>query len=650
MKVFLAFFIFSIIYFFYQPIIAQTIDFNNYTFLKSMGQIPAEIQTSEYKIYQTSIAEFQGKDLPDKSHKSFYLKSKMMLCDLFNSGRVLFGDPVSEYVNKVADEVQKNNSENLKKVKVFVLKSSSVNAFCSPEGYVFINIGLISKLKSEAELAFVICHEISHFNEKDGLKSYLENLNIVKGKGKYFGLRFDDKLDLISQNSRESELKADSLGAVLYLKSRYAPAAMLSSMDMLHYNYLPFREIPFNKSFFNGVNYSIPLSLFLDSVKPISRVEDYRDNDHTHPNIFKRKNQIQKVSESLLKGDLYVISETRFNYIREICQFEKIRLDLSNHAFGDAIYNSYVLLQQRPESFYLKFCIAQALYGLVKYKNADQYSKVARSYTKTEGESQQIHSLLRQMTKKQLNSLALHYTRALRKTNAGDKILDKIESDLIDELVVNCKIDLSFLKKNAGTGNDVDFWFNTFDLTDLESPDVKNKFDAASGKAATDISAAKVERKENMKNTTIFIDTYIDKDNIRDIADLEDYETDKSRLMNAIQSLSINNNKVVSTSLFEIDPADIDKYNIYCLFKEILDEYFLLEKDIILIPLGIPDGDYLNDNYILKRFALIYDQNKWQLFEISTNLTNLSEVTFHKTTFKTINEKHIKTYLINNLN
>ena len=45
------------------------------------------------------------------------------------------------------------------------------NAFSAPGGYVFITRGLLAQLKSEAELAGVLGHEIAHIAEKHALKA-----------------------------------------------------------------------------------------------------------------------------------------------------------------------------------------------------------------------------------------------------------------------------------------------------------------------------------------------------------------------------------------------------------------------------------------------------------------------------------------------
>jgi predicted Zn-dependent protease len=45
-----------------------------------------------------------------------------------------------------------------------IIRSSAINAFATPGGYVYLNQGLINLAENEAELAGVLAHEIAHVN------------------------------------------------------------------------------------------------------------------------------------------------------------------------------------------------------------------------------------------------------------------------------------------------------------------------------------------------------------------------------------------------------------------------------------------------------------------------------------------------------
>src|ERR1035437_3013046 len=52
-----------------------------------------------------------------------------------------------------------------------VLNNNGINAFAAPGGYIFITSGLMGRMRSEAELAGVLGHEIAHVLRKHHLKA-----------------------------------------------------------------------------------------------------------------------------------------------------------------------------------------------------------------------------------------------------------------------------------------------------------------------------------------------------------------------------------------------------------------------------------------------------------------------------------------------
>ncbi|MFN8397443.1 MAG: hypothetical protein U0176_22660 [Bacteroidia bacterium] len=59
-------------------------------------------------------------------------------------------------------------------------------------------------------------------------------------------------------------------------------------------------------------------------------------------------------------------------------------------AYEDAIYNSYLLLQEEPESEFLQKNIARAMYGMIMHKQARKFSDVHTPSTDRGGEIQQM--------------------------------------------------------------------------------------------------------------------------------------------------------------------------------------------------------------------------------------------------------------------
>lgn len=143
---------------------------------------------------------------------------------------------VQKYVNEVGRWVASQSERPNLDWHFGVLESNDVNAFATPGGYVFITKGLLLKMRSEAELAGVLAHEIGHVLKKHHLKAIQKNAQA--------GL-FADALSIAAQNTRnteaftkivgagtelyargldkEDEFEADRIGVVLAARAGYDP-------------------------------------------------------------------------------------------------------------------------------------------------------------------------------------------------------------------------------------------------------------------------------------------------------------------------------------------------------------------------------------------------------------------------------------------
>ena len=137
--------------------------YKDYTPLRSTGTIPSDFTTLSSVKFRADVKEekMNSKNhYVDNTKEEFLLKSNFIIDELLMSGRVLFNDSVTEYVNKVAAMVMANEPDLREKLRFYVLKSSITNAFTTNQGIIFVTLGLISQLENEAQLGFILCHEI----------------------------------------------------------------------------------------------------------------------------------------------------------------------------------------------------------------------------------------------------------------------------------------------------------------------------------------------------------------------------------------------------------------------------------------------------------------------------------------------------------
>jgi predicted Zn-dependent protease len=142
-------------------------------------------------------------------------------------------DNLQRYVNRVGRWLAVQTERPDLPWQFGVLEAPQLNAFAVPGGTIFVTRGLVERMKSEAELAGVLAHEISHVLRKhhlraiqkgaqtalagDALNQALRNQNAqVREKLVSFGSEMYTRgLD------KGDELEADRLGVVIAARAGY---------------------------------------------------------------------------------------------------------------------------------------------------------------------------------------------------------------------------------------------------------------------------------------------------------------------------------------------------------------------------------------------------------------------------------------------
>jgi Zn-dependent protease with chaperone function len=151
----------------------EKIDFNHYQPLKCVGIIPQDflmLSQDKYKADVKNEVKLAKNHHITSDKQDFLLQTNYLIDEILLSGKVLFGDTVTNYVNRVADNVLAGQPELRSKLRFYCLKSSEVNAFTTNQGVIFVTLGLIAQLENEAQLAFILSHEIAHYERHHSMK------------------------------------------------------------------------------------------------------------------------------------------------------------------------------------------------------------------------------------------------------------------------------------------------------------------------------------------------------------------------------------------------------------------------------------------------------------------------------------------------
>ncbi len=429
-------------------------DFDRYERLRATGTLPEDFILSTEEKYQFEMADLGWKEtISEREMKAvFFQKSAYYLNQLLQSGKVLFNDELSAYIQEIADYLLRSRPELRKELRFYVVKSPSANAFASNDGIILINMGLLARLENEAQLAFILSHEISHYIKQHPLDIFMQS-NKPPQNARMFGAETLEQAWVAKNNySREKEEEADRLGLNLYLQSNYDLESVMRVFEILKFAHLPFDDKAFDPRFLETACLKFPKSYFLEKVTPVQDLyASYDESLSSHPSPDTRK-EIMRVmldGRDNIGRNTFLINKESFFKIRQIARFESCYLHLQNHAYESAIYHSYLLLQEYPHSFFLQKVIAQALYGLSRYADEGKFWDVHIDYDEVEGQQQQLYHLLEKLEDEELNLLSLVYTWNLSQANPEDKELRLMVEDLMLAMGKNYVEDISFFLKKT---------------------------------------------------------------------------------------------------------------------------------------------------------------------------------------------------------
>lgn len=129
------------------------------------------------------------------------------------SGAVLDEPALERYLVGVARRLAPPRALEHLNVRVRVIESPALTAFITPDGAIFISMGLLSRLDNEAQLAMVLGHELTHAVNRHHLVEY----RTFKGgvdttAGMPFGLGALGTQAAVTGYSRDLEAEADEQG------------------------------------------------------------------------------------------------------------------------------------------------------------------------------------------------------------------------------------------------------------------------------------------------------------------------------------------------------------------------------------------------------------------------------------------------------
>lgn len=365
-----------------------------------------------------------------KDYQEIYEARFSEVSKLLQSTRTVTDKDVNNYLQTLLKKITDVNPElKAKEVRLLFSRDWWPNAFSMGEGTLVVNAGLMIFLDNEAELVFVICHELAHFyldHSNRAIKKNVETYNSVAfqnelkrlSKQEYgAGQQLDELIKKLEfgnrRHSRENETEADryafmfmkntgfdcnGIKTCLKLLDKVDDSLLNSSIDPeLTFN---FSNYPFKKKWVQKE--STIFSQMSNDDSPLTKKE--RDSLKTHPDCAVRILHLEDSISKARQGQKFIINSTLFGQLKKDFFVEIAEQQFNSNNLSRNLYYSLKMLQRGENTSYAMFAIARGLN--VMYENQKNHKLGIITDKETRGYPADYNILLRMLDRLRLEEIA----------------------------------------------------------------------------------------------------------------------------------------------------------------------------------------------------------------------------------------------------
>lgn len=318
----------------------------------------------------------------------------------FDNGAIISDQAAVAYLNTMVQQILTGNPFlQSKNPRVLLFKAWWPNASSMGEGTILCNIGLMYKVRNEAQLVFVLCHEMAHLWLDHGNKNIEKYVNTVYddefqkelkqiSKMQYEKNRRLDELEKgiafnSRRHSRAKESEADSMAIELMKNTPYSleeaksALAMLDSIDNDKYDIepplrkyfnhpsFPFRDswMKEEESFFGGATLQEPDKKIVDSLK-------------THPDCSKRVGMVTPlIARTVAKGQAANLQATELERWQKAYDYEVIAYTFERKYLSLSLYYALQTIEKYPNDPWLLAIIGNCLNRMFEAQKKHELSR-----------------------------------------------------------------------------------------------------------------------------------------------------------------------------------------------------------------------------------------------------------------------------------
>jgi Zn-dependent protease with chaperone function len=352
-----------------------------HTRMEEQWVLPAHFQKDSKKIFDTERAQLETElgTIIDK--------------------KALFDDVLYPYVKAVHAKIISANP-SLPLTQVIVIAEATPNAFSVGEGTLVVHTGLLAELENEAQLNFVLCHEIAHYVLQHTIKQLTGHIEHLQSK------EFQNELKKIQASQYNQFDLFESLVQKMQFKSRYHNRLIERQADSLAYHLFIHTDANPNQAqrlmqLFQDIDEPLKDSLlnfephFGCSKHPYKKSweqqkksvwasavskqnvarQSLRDSLKTHPDALLRMKWLDSLATNHQVKTLTTTASEGLG-IRRVSAIESVEAAYRDHDYDWAIYTALLHQKTYPEIGYFKDIVALCIGELYTHSKNHTLSDV----------------------------------------------------------------------------------------------------------------------------------------------------------------------------------------------------------------------------------------------------------------------------------
>lgn len=404
------------------------------------AQLPGNVQllnddTTVRKVYldRTNAQKQKRIEGLDKSYKADYQKiyesQFTEIGEMWTGSRAITEQNLQGYLSGVLNKILDGNTHlRHPDLRVVISRDWWPNAYSLGDGSIAVNAGLFIYLENEAQLAFILCHELAHFHldhTNKSIKEYVETINSESYQAelrrlKKESFRVNQQLEQLAvkfvvgtrRHRREHEAEADRMAMRWMRKSGYDLNAIESCLRLLdkidEINLFP---QPVLAETFTSADFPFRPRWVREETRIFSAMDKNdepvlvsRDSLKTHPDCEKR---IRLLKDSIMvegPGHLFQVDEAAFFQWKNRLLPEIVEYCYREEQLSRSLYYGLLLLNDQQYKIYGAYTIARSLNRI--YEKQKDHS--LRDALDTEGPEypKDYNELLRMLARIRLAELA----------------------------------------------------------------------------------------------------------------------------------------------------------------------------------------------------------------------------------------------------